>query len=300
MLIAFTGFSQETQVVDHTKNDIEKYKTTLIPAKFSTEFKEDKDKFDFKQLRIFLNERDALKKSLTSILDVNYVNVNAQNLNIKKVEALKDLIKGEKDDKEIDMRYYIYNEVSPPPIMKVKEISRVIKIIENDIEETKPKINTNKFLNENITNIKQDIQDCQNQIDTALYPENRKEEFKTKMSTFFIGLIGLILVCFFLIIYLRSDTSLSKDFLSGYGLQFITLFVLIIAIILFGILDILKGSELAAMLSGISGYILGKGIQDKKLITDSSIVDSKIPTTPLTVITDPVIPVIQANIKPAE
>jgi hypothetical protein len=51
----------------------------------------------------------------------------------------------------------------------------------------------------------------------------------------------------------------SKSLISSSGLQFITVFILIIAIILFGILKVLGGSELAAILSGISGYILGKG-----------------------------------------
>lgn len=45
--------------------------------------------------------------------------------------------------------------------------------------------------------------------------------------------------------------------------EFITLFVLIISIILFGILKILEGRELAAILSGIAGYILGKSRPNK-------------------------------------
>lgn len=61
--------------------------------------------------------------------------------------------------------------------------------------------------------------------------------------------------------YKRSDQTLARNLLSETGLQFVTIFILIIAIILFGILNILGGSELAAILSGISGYILGKGGQ---------------------------------------
>jgi hypothetical protein len=43
-----------------------------------------------------------------------------------------------------------------------------------------------------------------------------------------------------------------------FGIQFVTLFSLIIAIILFGVLKILEGRELAALLGGLSGYILGR------------------------------------------
>jgi hypothetical protein len=74
--------------------------------------------------------------------------------------------------------------------------------------------------------------------------------------------VGALLIFFFVFISRKSETNLAKDFLSsGNGLQFITLFSLIIAIILFGGLGVLEGRELAAILSGISGYILGKGIQ---------------------------------------
>src|SRR5207247_2857890 len=42
------------------------------------------------------------------------------------------------------------------------------------------------------------------------------------------------------------------------GIQFLTLFSIVIAIILFGITGILADKELAALLGGISGYILGR------------------------------------------
>ena len=42
------------------------------------------------------------------------------------------------------------------------------------------------------------------------------------------------------------------------GMQFITLFLIVIAIILFGIMGTLEGRELAALLGGLSGYILGR------------------------------------------
>jgi hypothetical protein len=42
-------------------------------------------------------------------------------------------------------------------------------------------------------------------------------------------------------------------------MQFVTLFSLVIAIVLFDVLKILDGRELAALLGGLSGYILGRG-----------------------------------------
>ena len=48
------------------------------------------------------------------------------------------------------------------------------------------------------------------------------------------------------------------------GIQFVTLFSLVIAIILFGVLKILEGKELAALLGGLSGYILGRGSRSQR------------------------------------
>lgn len=117
------------------------------------------------------------------------------------------------------------------------------------------------YLDSNIVNVNDDIRMTQKQLDSTLAPEYKQQEFRITISICFSILIGVLLTAFFLIVYKRSDNTLSKELLSGNGLQFVTLFVLIIAVILFGILSILGSSELAAILSGISGYILGKGTQ---------------------------------------
>jgi hypothetical protein len=54
------------------------------------------------------------------------------------------------------------------------------------------------------------------------------------------------------------DPQVRREIFAGQaGIQFVTLFSFVIAIILFGIIDILEGKELAALLGGLSGYILG-------------------------------------------
>ena len=117
-------------------------------------------------------------------------------------------------------------------------------------------------IQKNVGVIQQDIFQAEQAIHASLSPEFRDQDFRIWISLTFSGLIAVILFAFFLIIYRRSDVSLSRLLLSSSGLQFITVFVLIIAITLFGILNVLGGSELAAILSGISGYILGKGGSD--------------------------------------
>jgi hypothetical protein len=112
-------------------------------------------------------------------------------------------------------------------------------------------------LSANLNIVKQEYALCQEQIDISLAPEYKEQEFRKNISIGFITLLGLLLIVFVAVVF-RSQKNIADYFFSDTGLQFITIFVLIIAIILFGILKILEGRELAAILSGIAGYILGK------------------------------------------
>jgi len=62
----------------------------------------------------------------------------------------------------------------------------------------------------------------------------------------------------FFIVANRDDQIRKSIFTGDSGLQFITIFSIIIAIILFGITEVLGGKEISALLGGISGYILGR------------------------------------------
>jgi hypothetical protein len=84
-----------------------------------------------------------------------------------------------------------------------------------------------------------------------------EQEFKRTMSITFAALIGLVIIGFFWLSYV--DEKIRQAIFSGEtGIQFLTLFSLVIAIILFGITSILQDKELAALLGGLSGYILGR------------------------------------------
>ena len=61
----------------------------------------------------------------------------------------------------------------------------------------------------------------------------------------------------------KLTTYAKLNELNRLGIQFITLFALVIAIILFGITGILEGKELSALLGGLSGYILGRSTTTK-------------------------------------
>lgn len=86
---------------------------------------------------------------------------------------------------------------------------------------------------------------------------NPEQKFKLYMSGAYAALISVVIIGFFILAGI--DPKIRQAIFSGEaGIQFLTLFSLVIAIILFGIIGILEGKELAALLGGLSGYILGR------------------------------------------
>jgi hypothetical protein len=96
--------------------------------------------------------------------------------------------------------------------------------------------------------------EIQKKIVSYLSPE---ESFRKTMSEVFAGLIAAVIAGFF-VIALRDERIRQAIFSGETGIQFLTLFSLVIAIILFGITRVLEGKELSALLGGLSGYILGR------------------------------------------
>lgn len=76
--------------------------------------------------------------------------------------------------------------------------------------------------------------------------------------TFTFGvLVFIVIVGFYIIAWYKQGVA-TTIFSGAMGMQFVTLFLIVIAIILFGIMGTLEGKELAALLGGLSGYILGR------------------------------------------
>ena len=99
-----------------------------------------------------------------------------------------------------------------------------------------------------------EIDDMANQLFIASDASN---SFKLKMSIYFALLVAIVIVGFFTIAFSNEDVKKSI-FSNEAGIQFITMFAIVIAVILFGIIGILESKELSALLGGLSGYILGK------------------------------------------
>jgi hypothetical protein len=123
---------------------------------------------------------------------------------------------------------------------------------------------TSDQVNEKIKNNKMGLKekkDLKYKIETELFSdvqlETAKTKFRIRVSRYFTLLIAAVIVGFFLVAF--RDQIVRREIFSGqFGIQFITLFSLVIAIILFGIMGILEGKEQTALLGGLSGYILGR------------------------------------------
>jgi hypothetical protein len=243
----------------------------VVSSDFGIVFKNDDDKTDFKKLRNYLKEKEAKRAELENELD-NHYDPSETIIKLKDdSSALDHIVKGKKGETTISVKIGLLDPfssktyrpriVQQDSVLTVEKAKEAIGQYAENIAKLMADKNIIDILNKSIKNVKEDIDKCTAQIDSALAPEYQQQDFRKIISIYFAILIAMLVGAFFTIVYKKSDNNLSKDLLGGNGLQFVTLFVLIIAVILFGILNILKSSELAAILSGISGYILGKGTQ---------------------------------------
>ncbi len=279
MVLLLAGIFQPSlycQSGDSVNVDV-KYTQYRVAPTFETTFSYPEDKKNFKKLRAYFFEQSDLIDRLSGILrnyegELYYGYQDTAKCRQALSETENWISKLKKDAKYVVPResYYRYKRISTFYEVDWDETfpseSTVIQM--EDLEKLRGDLNTvmksrlDKYkkygqLVSNLSTLKSDLKSCERTIDEALRPETEDQRFRTNMSILFAVLIAILLSVFFFLIFKRGDQNIAKSLLSELGLQFITLFVLIIAIILFGILDILKGSELAAILAGISGYILG-------------------------------------------
>jgi|GEM_PF-942398 len=92
----------------------------------------------------------------------------------------------------------------------------------------------------------------------SLFDASRDVNQFRSNATYTFGILVFIVVGGFYVIAWYKQGVATTIFAGELGMQFITLFLIVIAIILFGIMGTLEGKELSALLGGLSGYILGR------------------------------------------
>lgn len=278
LLEAYTGYAFEGNDDNVTRDYyVQIYQSQDYIPDFKKTFRAESDRLDYKKVREYLNHKEEILRVLRMAGDEHYYGMSFSKLYATDyIQSLEDDMKTRGPDDRILLRLnsvrpnFNYNGEYPASYIE----SEILPAVKKRYEETALRDSLNetayKQIQKNIDALQQDISLAEQAIFTALSPEFRDQDFRKWISLTFSGLIAILLLSFFWIIYRRSDASLSRLMLGSSGLQFITVFILIIAIILFGILKVLGGSELAAILSGISGYILGKGGISGEGKTDSS------------------------------
>jgi hypothetical protein len=167
---------------------------------------------------------------------------------------------------------------------KLAAIDKLNNQIANMYKDTSESSNTIQELTKNLNEIDSEITDLIKQSDS-------EGSFKIAVSLTFAGLVSFVILGFYVIAG-RNKEVVFTIFSNDSGIQFITLFSIVIAVILFGIIGVLEGKELSALLGGLSGYILGRGSNKSQ----SEEKDSKHPPPPAAA-TPPTAP--QANPVPS-
>ncbi|CAN7464690.1 hypothetical protein [Neorhizobium sp. LjRoot104] len=146
-----------------------------------------------------------------------------------------------------------------------KEKEYYDKLISDDIKQRQSLSEERNTLVQKGINFKDNIRKLEdrqdvlnNEINDLIDIGDAESSFRLSISTMFAFLVFVVIIGFFLIIR-KKDNVVFEIFSKDSGIQFITLFSIVIAIILFGITGVLEGKELAALLAGLSGYILGRG-----------------------------------------
>ncbi|SFH04155.1 hypothetical protein SAMN05518865_1413 [Duganella sp. CF458] len=190
-----------------------------------------------------------------------------------RISKLKEIDKtaGNPGKKEISAKDGLFslNSDSDDPAVwegRKSELETRIREIENKQQRLKVSESELKGRRETLSIKQNELLDLEDRIGNALSTGTNQYIYRTVISLVFAVIVFSLVLKFFVIV--ENNEAVKQSIFSGEaGIQFITLFSIVIAVILFGILDILGANELSALLGGLSGYILGKSAPRGKLST---------------------------------
>ncbi|MGJ8570255.1 MAG: hypothetical protein ACSHXI_06090 [Hoeflea sp.] len=229
-------------------------------------------------------ERQSEMRSYNAAVAQVDRNIEAMRARITPDVSARELSDIEKEIRDLDERKLGYGETNKINLAKIDfEIERIKKSIEenerNKIEfdkqaaenevtaklnleslesRLKEKSNEIFLLKDQVSNSQSDLDVIDAEIVSLIDLSDADSQFKITISMTFAFLVLAIIVGFFYIAN-SSRAIVESIFSNDSGIQFITLFSIVIAVILFGIIGVLEGKELSALLGGLSGYILGRG-----------------------------------------
>ena len=199
------------------------------------------------EIRKMEEERSYLPRSIHEI-DLKVTSLKSRIEQDKKtIAALEKKAKlTEKEQKNLeDLQYYIQEDE--------RSIERSVND-KNRLIELDAQIATGK---QNLSSTSNYFESVEHKIASLLNIEEERNTFRKWISFTFCGLVAIVIVGFYVIAF-RKDAIAESIFSGEKGIQFVAIFLIVIAIILFGIMGILESKELSALLGGLSGYILGR------------------------------------------
>jgi hypothetical protein len=111
---------------------------------------------------------------------------------------------------------------------------------------------------QHLNTLENDLRQVDSEIRNRLQQIKEQGDYVVTASIIYGIAFGMILVGFFWTVH-RYESVRNEVFQGSVGLQFVTLFTVVIAIFLFGIFGKLEGKELAGILGTLCGVILGSG-----------------------------------------
>lgn len=245
-----------------------------VPQEFEVRFATEEDKGDLVRLRSFLEAKDAEYLKIRSQLeDYAFKNVSSNDslVFVKEKEILKKFLEKNPNDGNLydlresnaairDICYRANAFKTSVDINGNKKDLFDVNGASNTLDYWLNLISKKTILSASADNVNKDRDIATKAIQGIYNVEKGNQDYKAKISLYYAVIIFALILISFLFLFKKSSPEIGNDFLNGNGLQFIALFAIIISTILFGILGILEGKELAAILSGIAGFILGKGL----------------------------------------
>lgn len=214
---------------------------------------------DFSRLKA---SRVKIMEDIESLKEKMGINQREQD-NLRLLKVSKELI--DQKYESLKKEYYALQKKFDAEQKKSNKDEELIVKLNDDKNSIQQDLDVNKKLLDQFSSLpkemealkkdlkKQELEliHCENQIQLALESDEYAQLFKIWVSGFFAAMVMALIIGF----YWKVGSTV---FSGQTGIQFVTLFSLIIAIILFGITGILADKELSALLGGLSGYILGK------------------------------------------
>ena len=137
-----------------------------------------------------------------------------------------------------------------------KALEQLQNDLQNDLKRSSQALAERAADVQKLNHLEEDLKTLDVEIRVQMDRASTLSQYTVTICIAFTILVLVVIIGFF-VIAVKSRVAYII-FSGSEGMQFLTLFLIVIAIILFGIMGTLEGKELAALLGGLSGYILGR------------------------------------------